>query len=399
MKKTVILISITLMFLLAACQREEPKTTPVPAPAKKAETVKAVINYNVLNDIKLAKEMLAKEDAGFAIREETRVGKVAKPKKVKGKKAKKAKPPKRWKVKMIEDFNVLLAVEDIVKQDRKIQIIKLTNKGKKSPRGFAVDFKKANGVNTTFDVAYPEGYAVLAIKRVVRANKKEFEEAVYTPFTKELDIPLLRRTGLGYTQNTIILAQDNLRAKAIKSLAYGGLVADEIPPDVSLTLSVIEHIDPPKFIKGEMTPEQLVNEVLVTIGANQDKAYNYSVSPAGARGLFQFIPKTYKSIYTRYPKAGLIQNLKAGMNDHNNAAMASLLLFDSDLCSLTREHRNFLKQNPEAMGKYLAASYNGGAKRAANAIKKYGPKWEQHLLPETKIYLKKFDAAWKILHA
>jgi hypothetical protein len=174
-------------------------------------------------------------------------------------------------------------------------------------------------------------------------------------------------------------------------------VADALPGNVALTLSLIEHIDPTRFQSGESI-EKLMNEVLVVVAANERRAYAYSVSKAGARGLFQFIPRTYNNISRQYPNAGLDVNFVRGMENHHNAAKASLLLFDSDLSYLKNSHRQFLKKNPQAMGKYLAAAYNGGSPRASNRIQVYKGSWESHVLPETQCYLKKFDATWKLLY-
>ena len=63
---------------------------------------------------------------------------------------------------------------------------------------------------------------------------------------------------------------------------------------ISLVLSVIEHIDPVRFEHYRGNEIALVHEVLTIIGANTTEAYRYSRSPAGAMGLFQFIPKTYR---------------------------------------------------------------------------------------------------------
>ncbi len=69
----------------------------------------------------------------------------------------------------------------------------------------------------------------------------------------------------------------------------------------------------------------------MVLGTNKQKAYRCSTSTAGARGLFQFIPKTYKRIVDLYPQAGLDKDFTRGMEDHENAAKATLLLFDADL--------------------------------------------------------------------
>jgi hypothetical protein len=239
---------------------------------------------------------------------------------------------------------------------------------------------------------------VLALKRVVKAGENKFQEVVYTPYTKELNISELRQAGMKYLREKIDTAETDLRQKGVQSRAYGGLVSDVVPVDVALVLSVIEHMDPARF-QNKTQVEQLVNEVLVIIGANEKRAYRYAVSKARARGLSQFIPRTYKSIRNKYPKARLDPDFVAGMNDHLNGAKASLLLFDCDLSSTAKDRRIFLKNNPKIMGKYLAATYNGGVGNAAKAIDRYGNDWEKHVRPETVVYLQKFDAVWSIFHS
>ena len=161
---------------------------------------------------------------------------------------------------------------------------------------------------------------------------------------------------------------------------------DLVSPDVALVLSIIEHIDPTRSRRESI--EKLINEVLVIIAANKEKAYAYSVSKAKARGLFQFIPRTYGAIRSQYPKAELIPNFVSGMNHHVNAAKASLLLFDSDLSALPREKRVDLLKNKVALAEYLAIAYNSGSRRAVRAYQS-GSISTRGLPAETVIYVEK----------
>ena len=110
--------------------------------------------------------------------------------------------------------------------------------------------------------------------------------------------------------------------------------SDTRPIEVSLVLSIIEHIDPGRFEHYKGNEIALVHEVLTIIGANTTRAYSYSKSSAGARGLFQLVPDTYRRLQEKYRSAGLTRDFASGCNDHTNAAKASLLLFDSDLSIL-----------------------------------------------------------------
>jgi hypothetical protein len=162
-----------------------------------------------------------------------------------------------------------------------------------------------------------------------------------------------------------------------------------------VALAIIEHIDPLKFESGKYTSEKLIHETLVILGTNRQDAYRYSASKAGARGLFQFIPKTYKRMVQLYPQAGLNSDFVRGMEDHLNAAKASLLLFDADLRVMNNGKKEQLMDDPQALGRFLASSYNCGSGKTSRAMIRYGENWQANVPSETQIYLKKFDAVWE----
>ena len=347
---------------------------------------------------------LDKMDAGYKL--------VPQPEKIQpkpGRQNKRLKPA----VKMVQklQYNVLLAVIDLHSKDRKLEFVLVDEKGRPTMPGFSISKEgRARGVGTTYEVTAPTGYAVLAIKRVLKVEG-EYQEVIYTPHSAALDVPLIRKAGYDYLVARISEAQADLRAKQVKSFAFPGkLVADIIPLRVSLALSVIEHVDPGDFAADTKTAilknprlsqdaaeklvmEKLANKALVVVGANDSLSYCYAVSrKAHARGLFQFIRRTYDSIQKKYKTAGLKKDFVDGMDDHTNGAKASLLLFDSDWSFLHTDRRAFLQKNPDALGMYLAASYNGGPGRASGAIANYGDKWPQHVLAETQVYVRKFRA-------
>lgn len=289
--------------------------------------------------------------------------------------------------------NFLLAVEDF--RERRIRLVRITERGCVTP-GFDVTKVRDNGVGSRFEVAYPENMAILALRTMVKAENNGHREVVYTPYSPEIDTWQVRQTGLGYLTRQIELAYEDLREKNIRLSGFDRLLADTMPTgELSLVLSIIEHIDPVRFEHCQEGEEaNLVREVLTVIGANTTNAYAYSKSPAGARGLFQFIPKTYKRLQEKYPQAGLKRAFVPGCNDHINAAKASLLLFDSDLSYLPKEWLSDARSNVRAIGAYLAAAYNCGAKRVEESAKLCGNEWTCRLPTETKIYLKKFDLVW-----
>jgi hypothetical protein len=87
------------------------------------------------------------------------------------------------------------------------------------------------------------------------------------------------------------------------------------------------------------------------------------------------------------------------MEDHRNAAKASLLLFDADMRIMNNGKTDNLTYDQQEMGRLLASAYNCGSGRTRGAYGKYGEKWNENIPAETQIYLKKFDAVWEWLRA
>ena len=259
-----------------------------------------------------------------------------------------------------------------------------------SPVGYIFEWDRLNGVNTNFRVVQPAGAIVVAIKRKLKHLPGS---AIYVPYSEGLNVPELRSAGLRYMEETILAAERQIRERGVASkIEAGEFAASKIPLELALTLALIEHIDPDRSQNEPM--EKLLDEVLVIIGANKGDAYRYAVSPkAKARGLFQFISKTYNEIRKRYPAAKLKRDFVSGMDDHLNGAISSFLLFDNDLKFLFEARPDFSKDPPE-LGRYLAAAYNGGPSRVVSAIDESGQLLPHLLKPETRIYIKKYEKVW-----
>lgn len=323
-----------------------------------------LITFNIFEDIARARDLLERKKCGFQV--------------IKKKKGKKNE---------LGDFSILLAVENVKTRD--IKVIRVHPRLGANAEGVVVEPGKANGVNTKFTIVQPEHHVVLALRRPVR-HGTTFKEVTYTPFSDGLDIPAVRDAGLEYLKNVLKEAKSDLAKRGVKPLSCNTFVSDE----TSVALAIIEHIDPLKFESGKYTPEKLIHETLVILGTNRQDAYRYSASKAGARGLFQFISKTYKRMVQLYPQAGLNKDFIKGMEDHVNAAKASLLLFDADLRVVTNGKKDQLMEDPQALGRFLAAAYNCGSGKTRSAMDRYGESWFLNLPAETQIYLKKFDAVW-----
>jgi hypothetical protein len=285
--------------------------------------------------------------------------------------------------------NFLLAVEDL--KDRKIKQVLITGRGCVT-EGFRVTRIRDNGVASRFEVTYPGDMAVLALRTTVRSGKNGLKEVVYTPYSPVIDTWQVRKAGLDYLKGRIELARTDLMARKVR-LAW---VDGTVPADLSLVLSIIEHIDPGRFEHHVGDEVALVHEVLAVIGANTTSAYSYSKSSAGARGLFQFVPDTYRRLRERYRGAGLKKDFVSGCDDHINAAKASLLLFSSDLTNLPRKWMATAEKDDRSIGRYIAASYNCGLTRVGRSVRECKDQWTCSLPKETRIYLKKFDAVWNL---
>jgi hypothetical protein len=343
------------------------------------------ITFDIRDDIIRGQEFLKDKIAGYSlVKEEKRITSFDK----KGRKREKLVLEKVIKP------NFLLAVEDL--KERKIWQVRITDKGCVTD-GFEVRKNRDNGVGSRFEVTYPENMTVLALRTTVRSGGNSLAEAVYTAYTPEIDTWQVRKGGLDYLARQIELARGDLEGRRVKLIGSGGLDDDIRLTEIALVLSIIEHIDPVRFKNSQEDDKvALVHEVLAIIGANTINAYAYSKSPAGARGLFQLVPDTYKRLQDKYPQAGLKKDFVLGCTDHLNAAKASLLLFGSDLADLPRERLSAIRKNARAAGMYLAAAYNCGSGRVGRSARKCGPEWACLLPEETKIYLRKFDVVWDL---
>lgn len=327
----------------------------LPHTVKYAPTSAPWGDYDLADEIARAQELLGRKRAGF--------------------KAVRSGDPKA--------FNVLLAVKT---PGRDIEAVSISEWGANF-RGFEIHWNRWNGINTPFMIRKPSDYVVLAIRRWTRSG---YREAVYTPFTTDIDTPAMREAGMRYLQDLFRRAREELARKGVRSYARRWhSVHDVVPTDLGVLLAIIEHIDPGR-IHGEKI-ELLMNEVLVIVAANGRNAYRYSRSDADARGLVQFTKKTYLAMVAKYPRAKLKPDFIAGTNDHLNAAQATLLLFDADLAALEPvEIAKLLSgQNKKDLDRYLAVAYNGGAGRAKSAYRTKD--WNSKVRLETRMYLRKLE--------
>ncbi len=252
--------------------------------------------------------------------------------------------------------------------------------------GFILSMRRENGLNSDIACVDPPGGKVIAVKYPVSNEGNRFGpgdlviEAVYTPYSGEIKTEEVIKRGIDVQNGFIEKAYSHLRDRGVLSRAFPGRrIVDVIPKDILRVLLLNEHIDPGEF-KSAGAAKPLVEQVLTVIATNRDKAYAYSISPAGARGLVQMIPSTYSLLLGRYTSAGLKSNFAAAVADPINAVMAQVLLCDSDWESI----RARVDLPAERVGPYLAAAYNGGVGRVLTALSNDEMDWMEEPDPSRR---------------
>lgn len=270
-----------------------------------------------------------------------------------------------------------------------------------------------NSFNTTYSVNGDPSLIVIANKYLFPSEfvpdpkerfRGRYTDIVYVPFSAGLDNPLLVQAGKEYidqiaSQAYITLSKRNVRSRG----ATDRLVTDIVNKDFIKNIIVVEHVDPDAFRRADDGGKDLTDRVLAIIGANKDRAYSYTGSPAGASGISQFIKSTYTRLGQQYPSAGLIRDYQFGTAHHQNAMEAMVLFFDAHRKDI--ESKITQKATLDQIGgipeEMLAAAYNGGPTRVIKSFNTYGTAWMsgqlEATLPkifrnETLGYIRKFVA-------
>ncbi|MFA5853768.1 MAG: transglycosylase SLT domain-containing protein [Patescibacteria group bacterium] len=314
-----------------------------------------------------------------------------------------------------------------------IQYLEASKNGTKlkfteTPDAYSVSVKRSNGVNSTFVVDTGERVVVAVrypIFKSISVSKKkpkyELHDVVYTPYSDGLHTAEMAAWGKNVLRLEINAAYEALRSTGVRSRAFPDrLMADVVDPHLVEGIAIIEHVG-----LGALSgpnAEEAMDAFYVTMGGNQDKAYIYARSSAGALGLVQFIPSTYAMMAKR-KELNLITDFTKGMSDPVNAIKAQIAYLDAILASMPLAVKDMHYVDPARVDEYLAASYNTGETRVKRAIKQWGDEWsEPHtaeiaalakkkgaksaavntmkkgtLLPETVTYVKKLRQALKVL--
>ena len=190
---------------------------------------------------------------------------------------------------------------------------------------------------------------------------------VYLPFTEDTFDPAFVTTGKEFLIGTASKALNDLRLAKVPSAAFPGeLLADVIPPQVVTTLAVIEQTDDGDYMEKQALA---FDAVLRQYGLKKEEAFRYSVSSAKALGPMQFTNRrgngTYSLVVRRCPGARLDPIFERGATSLLNAMKAAVCLLDLDLAGMSSEIRTAYRANPEVLGIFPVAAYNGGGRNVA----------------------------------
>jgi hypothetical protein len=210
------------------------------------------------------------------------------------------------------------------------------------------------------------------------------ETAYYLSTHPGLVTPEIVNAGKFYLKNTIDIAREKLRQKGI-------FIQPKIA-DIAERLSALEHVDHYRF-RTEYHPN-IYNDVFTLYALNEGQTYRYAVSSAGAGGMVQMIPSTYRMVRARYPQVNLMPDFVEGMRDHGNAAQAMLLYMQWTWNDLIANQTVFdaLESGIATEEQLMAAGYNSNPARLAGYIRRGGASWTNLIPRETKIYLQIYES-------
>ncbi|MGH9932327.1 MAG: hypothetical protein ACREA9_24255, partial [Pyrinomonadaceae bacterium] len=147
---------------------------------------------------------------------------------------------------------------------------------------------RANGVNTAVTIVdQSQRHLIpLVVQYPVERGGKFLEMAYYKSAHPALLSPEVVKAGQLYVRTMIDLAAKRLRLSGI-------LIAREIL-DIAERLCVVEHTDHDRFRRENRIA--LYEEIFALFALNELETYRYAVSFAGAGGMVQMIPATYRMV-------------------------------------------------------------------------------------------------------
>lgn len=245
---------------------------------------------------------------------------------------------------------------------------------------------RANGVNTPVVILDEAGQPQLPllVQYPVEKGGRYTETAYYMSTHPGLVTPEVVSAGRFYVHNTIEVAREQLRNK--------GYAIQPKVADMAERLATVEHVDHLRFRTEPAA--NIFNDIFTLYALNEGQTYRYSVSSAGAGGMVQMIPSTYRIVRSRYPNAALNPDFVEGMRNHVNATQAMLLYMQMTWNDLTaRPTINYALQTGIATPEQLmSAGYNSNPARLSGYIDRGGAAWTSLIPRETQIYLQIYSA-------
>lgn len=229
----------------------------------------------------------------------------------------------------------------------------------------------SNGVNSDYSVDSDHRSVVIAVRypvlRLMEGKKKTYasEDVVYTPYSRGIHTSSTIELGERYVDALVEGVYERLRSEGVRSRAFPDrLLVDVIDPAMVKAIAAIEHLDESSL---EKDTGRALERFFIIMGTNPDVAYNYSRSSAGALGLVQFIPSTYKNLAAR--SGGMLDaDFERAMTSHAMAIRAQVMYLDVLLTEFSDKVRDQFQENPQRINEYIVAAYNGGSGRVKRAM-------------------------------
>jgi len=272
----------------------------------------------------------------------------------------------------------LLKLSKVAFLDKNVETIATSASGKT----FRLRAVRPNYVNTALRVTDAAGreFQPLVVQYPIEKGGSLSEVGYYSSAHPALHAPELVGGGRAYVRRM-------LNEAAARLAGHGQVISPEII-DAAERLCVVEHTDHKRFKTEDHA--SLYDEIFTLYALNAGDTYRFSVSSAGAGGMVQMIPPTYKAIRQMYPAVGLNPDFVAGMRDHSNALQAMLLYMQGTWDDLLEheEVRHALDQNIATQTELLAAGYNSNPMRLRLYLQRGGSNWRALIPVETQMYLR-----------
>ncbi|MDX6693059.1 MAG: hypothetical protein QOF02_662 [Blastocatellia bacterium] len=246
-----------------------------------------------------------------------------------------------------------------------------------------VTVERANGVNTAVQIynqASGRALVPLVVQYPILRDGELREMAYYTSAHAALLSGEVVAEGNFYVRRMLDAAAARLRDE--------GVMIEPSIVDIAEHLCIVEHTDHKRFMSEDRGA--LFREILSLYALNEPDTYRYSVSVAGAGGMVQMIPSTYKMVRDQHPNIALKDDFVGGMTDHSNALAAMLLYMQGAWSDLLRnpEVVDALASGIATQPELVAAGYNSNPARLPSYLKRGGANWRDLIPTETQMYLR-----------